>query len=668
MNIESKLDNSDQYFSDVALVQYLISGNIKPITDDIALQDVKNMLKVCNTSTLLTDQIIDVNSKKYNNHDVMCFTSSTKDIKSQEYTYKLKRRLQGDATDLFMTKILSFDIFQNYTRYIYYVLDYYISLYINEWNSVSIFHLTANDIKIIPLGGNLIRTYINMFLDNVDTLLTRYVSNDMQNDVLTVVHDTKLEQKLSDWDYNIYINPNFSDDIYEKIRTDIITLMIQATAVIKQKMDIDYFIDENIHNMGSILQEHFFSEAITNELDEYFRTVGENFTLDSIITGYQQITKNDIQNIDANNKINKISYIVERDKLNPRRRNYIENNLFYKSISMQPLPPLLPYTSSQSYIGYSDDIKIYAQYVRHNFSLIRLKINNVFQFRDTNTNKLSNVNIAYEIIDIGVKKKQGDNKYIIIDNMLIEMGNKPHDNDINLQVTFNSKNIISKMTIPSIYFYIADIELIILIESLFPWVDKKYAKRIMRLILLKISAYVMYDKYTNIITMQTMLTKFTNFMHIMKMKGVNLIDKIEYLRNEFNYTFGVKPIVHTGDLDIPIIINKNSMKIFDSLVKNYIKITLILQYLQDKSALTLDEIAFAIHTLKPNKNKARIDAIAYLVTTIDYQMDIPENINKLQNYDDDVYKLCDKIKNIIDNLVANNISADKFKLNYNKYI
>ena len=224
------------------------------------------------------------------------------------------------------------------------------------------------------------RTYINLFLDNsIDLLIARGLDT---ND-LKILLDTANMQKRSDWDYNIYINPTFTDAKYNKIRNDMIILMTQALSIIQDKMFVDYSIDSKIINMGDILQKNFWNTDMQQTINDYFQSNGLNIKLKDIITTHQKITQNSIEStFDPQfknfRKLDKMSYVVQRDVADPKKRFFIENENFYKDADLDNPYYLTPSDLSEFYIGYSDDVRIYAQYISHNFSLLRLKINNIF--------------------------------------------------------------------------------------------------------------------------------------------------------------------------------------------------------------------------------------------------------------------------------------------------
>lgn len=654
--------NITKFIDDIAVVRNTVKYNyttddINEVVNDEKINKYKKLLRYCAVTVTLVDDV-DTYKVRYNgDNGISCFARPSNKSNSDlaELSYKFKRAYNDTATDLFMTEILGPDLFSNYTRYIYYTLNYYISMYIYEYNKITanVNKLTENDILIMQLGGNIMRCYINMFLD----MINENSPNKTEQET-NILQELIVMQKKSDWDYNIYINPDLPSNVYDKIKSDILIILTYALSKVKNKLDTEYFLNKRILDMGNMVQNKFFKTAEVKELiDKYSKNINTDIKLEEIKTPYQIIREDSIENIE--NDVNKKSYVVGRDE-SAKVRDYTQVNEFYGDNVIEGYPIYGKFEDSPIFVGYSKRISIYAQYVRHDFSLLRLKVNNKFVVKISNSNEKKSIDVPYEIIDIGVKSTK-DNKYNIIKDM---MQNKNLMNTIKLRTMYKDKNVLSEMKIPSIHFYIADVELIILHESLFVWVDKKYKKRVTRAILLNMSAAALFNSKSK----QYIADVINDVLLLMQnLKNLDIRNKVDYIHQNINYSILKKD----KNIDDEIVIANSKFDFLVTIVKNYIKMVLVLAHVT-KVPLQNYETNFVNKVLLPNKTIKNISKDLNLATTLDYESDVVNKINdhiqELGVYETNLIEILTKLGTAIQVSINNNIKFGSLNKKYDKYI
>jgi hypothetical protein len=340
--------------------------------------------------------------------------------------------------------------------------------------------LNDKDILFLYKGGNILRLEYNNFKNK----LPCYVSND-----ITDIYDNYF--KLSDADFTIYINPNLNnfDMIHDHISSLTYLLCNYVRCIIGKKLSsyFDYFkyttsIKEQ-HLLKNVLDKLNQAKLLNDEKSQFYN--GKFIKIDFDIDSYQQIDMRSMNDV----------------KLGNEKGNDLENNFFspYKSdFSIVDNPSdsktMIFYTqTNEDFLKKLSNLSILCEnsinkfmYISNNniirfetkggtiyFDLIRVKINFKIYFLDSNNN-IRIHNIGGELIDITIPKK--------IDYILHHFYTNPNVFSKKYNVTINENKV--SFTGYSTLYLVEDLERILFTDVNYPWEDKKYVKRLNRLMLL----------------------------------------------------------------------------------------------------------------------------------------------------------------------------------------
>ena len=151
-----------------------------------------------------------------------------------------------------------------------------------------------------------------------------------------------------------------------------------------------------------------------------------------------------------------------------------------------------------------------------NFSLFRLKINNMIKNESNNDN---NENAPIEFIDISIPNYVDENtekNLIFYQIYLLICDNKP----MFLKNKFILNDIIIELPILSSYYMFIDIYCMLYTENYFPWTDIKYAKRLTRLLKL----FILCNDLTNLTAINFIQNQISILYKFINNLLINLID------------------------------------------------------------------------------------------------------------------------------------------------
>ena len=356
--------------------------------------------------------------------------------------YFYRRVLKSISTDTFMA-ILSSNEYKEYYKHIFDSI--LIQLYLCFSKCIYLFNIKYNKnlsekvISLLYKGGNSIRLLMRQFSDKSGLQLPSGQNIDTN-------------MKVGDWDFTIkcdYI------ELKEQLGKD---LLIKLIDYIKRSMAVA------LTNIKKLLEEN---ELLNS--DDFIQKFKTDCTKECV-----SILENPNSNC-TNPTNSKSSFIIiDDDKIKENKiitKKIIGINTFF--INEQELK------KNKIFIVYIDKISSYGLKSYIDFSLYRLKINNIINI-DNKT-----YNSPIELIDISITNytEHNYNKDNIFNNLYLQIcNNKPKY----IKNKYNLNNIIISFNILSADYMFVDITTMLFLENYFPWHDKKYEKRLSRLLKLYI--------------------------------------------------------------------------------------------------------------------------------------------------------------------------------------
>ena len=329
-------------------------------------------------------------------------------------------------------------------RYFHDIIDAYTKIY----NANSSAVIRPMDIIVLYKGGNMINYYIRRFMERVQPK----VRLPQHDDHMKILETTK---KRGDWDFNVY----FSDTVqslpdFLKVKNDILELLVFALSEIRvevnDKLRLDY------HDLAKQVQKKYFEEPAAK--DFLIRAFPNGELYDVAIPQWrinsENITRDPIS-------LNKQSFI-----LLPRRRTKVKDYIeFDNFLNLQNQNA----AKSDIFVSVTTDITL--QYrLKVKFTLARLKVNNVLRIKDND--QIEEYGIPAELVDLAFSDENSE-FYMAFHQA---MHNKPVYELVNWYG--------QRIPIPSIYYLYNDLKIIMTDLSYYIWDDRKYQKRLLRLVFL----------------------------------------------------------------------------------------------------------------------------------------------------------------------------------------
>lgn len=463
--------------------------------------------------------------------------------------YMAKREFKQYFTDIFMYNHFKEPHRTNLTNYVYYLLTYLVDLYIYHAKKNKIFGDKSvyldNNINCLYKGGNTTRVLVNGFFDSVISSLPR--NKDKMNEFKETYNSTT---SIGDWDYNININYDtllengFTLNEVNSVYRHLVQVGGYAANVLKNKLDKLIYSKDINDSFTDFIIEFIDSEKVTNINNEI---------IDAYNNGLDTRQHVELKSLKIN-RITSMGYEIypnEKKFIGEEYPNYTETSymslpkgkdLFYMTsptffIENKEKPehyfPEL-YNFDLTSIGFLDGIYLIRKNLASSFTLYRVKINNRIyiqgEYMDGSVKDIK-INSPVDILDISIADIV-DTKKLFSSTFLEKGDNKTVIATINKKDDFIvSKN---KMTIPSPEYMFSDISQILLIEQLFPWEDKKYEKRIKRILLLSLISLYSQNKTSDHIldNFNTMVKKIEDIRNT-PLNG-NLSDKINVIDDMFD--------------------------------------------------------------------------------------------------------------------------------------
>ncbi len=307
-----------------------------------------------------------------------------------------------------------------------------------------------------------------------------------------------------------------------------------------------------------------------------------DFNLDTIINNNRNNNNN--SNKYTNNNSNK--YTNNNNNYNSTNSNS-DNYDSYKNANSNGLyisineTPYTKYTSLYNKACGKANLESY-------FTLLRIKLNIIFYYQ-TNDNKFGFVNIPSELIDLSISKKGSENIHRLYKNNSIinKINNYSYRNE-NLNINFKSYSICG---------FLSDLVKTLYLESIFPWEDLKYIKRLNRLLY-----FVLLDlnnRY-NLDDAKKNLCEFNNYIKFQ----LNNLNKIYDHKFEYHYFDLIKKC---NDYIVNNYINNNKEN--ENFIKYLQNINLILEKIIQKINIITNITEIKISTIKNNEGVINLQHI-----------------------------------------------------------
>jgi hypothetical protein len=266
-------------------------------------------------------------------------------------------------------------------------------LFIYKYNLYNKINITDDDINILYKSGNTTKLYLHILKNNFDNI-------GYNNEIFNSFYNSN---KYGDFDYNIYINydnlknKNFDNNMINDLKNKFNQILLISVNDIKN----------TIHNISNTFYSKKFIEEIVKKIEnkdvfnDFINDDITNINVDLIKSYNYKYFNNKIYKDFDNTELNKLSLVV--DKQNKSEYSHVINKMyFYNNENYNILfPDIIP---NNFYITKIKNVSFSRNKLSSNFSLIRLKINNLYKinkkFNDTNKNIINNYIIPIELLDL----------------------------------------------------------------------------------------------------------------------------------------------------------------------------------------------------------------------------------------------------------------------------
>jgi len=430
--------------------------------------------------------------------------------------------------------------------------------------------------------------------------------------------ETILPDKFVDWIYDLVVrwdakeivDANVVIDIISdyKKRTHIFTLLayyrLAEMLKYKNKMDDkDVYLDEIRNRIIKVIKYKSDTIAMRNQYNaNSFDRMKENI-VKMMNTAIQKNKEYYDVFEDATTITKNVYYmkndIVEADIDIEKRKNFIlisNSSIFNKtrSVSVEP--------ARYHYKTFNNIIKVIHKHNTIDFDLFRIKFNITLDNKIYKNNIITKTMIPSEFIDVSVPHYRSDSfKHTDISTYfdMVEFGNPIFDKSINI-IAINKKEIINDL----IYVLYDQ-------NYVFPWLDKKYVKRIIRLIYF---LYLHFEDDTHVF--KTLI----DFIYAIKNKDDLVINELAARIFIYDYHI-VKAIIinnvrYDKDIGTTILVNDEY-----SIVGHIILNVLLCEYLFSQPDPT--------YLLLINQMRENYGFVAYTDGSINYKHNDKDQYDKL---------------------------------------
>jgi hypothetical protein len=494
--------------------------------------------------------------------------------------YLYKRKYKEYSTDTFMKKLYDSDLYDKLFDIVIINLYLFFSKCILLFNIKNNIKITYKHIQLIYKGGNNMHFLFSIYGWESTFKTDNFLNKDM---------------KIGDWDFSIIynyleINKLLTKDNIEKLINNIKTTMSIALSNIKKYLETN--------------------EDLFKLLTEFYNMCNESTEID-----YNNI-------VDKCYKNDKHTSVLLNNII-PDNTHYKEKSLYnithYKEKSLYNIDKFIDITESDNlknnnfFITFIEKISANSFKLYNNFSLFRLKINNTITTTvnkeiydtlfyngelpttsttddnieivssDENSHKI-NVSAPIEMIDLSIENyNEEKNQKLLLINELYNIICKDSSKFLPIKYKLSNKLLVN-LPILSQHYFFTDICSMLFIEIPFPWSNKKYEKRIIRLLKL----YLLCTKKNNLIVKEflTMISNYvdnSNTIEELKTYYLNFL-KILTINRETIYTYIVNDnkldsylnIIHNNILDIILLLiylntTENEASILSDLHTKYCK-------------------------------------------------------------------------------------------------
>lgn len=460
----------------------------KKYTLDIMLNRInfisKNANEIKPNFSCIQKNIEPNNIINYNNNKYIC-NYNIKDDKNTK-KYKLKANLKDIITTSYMKSITTTD-FKNYVFHILKFLNNGIRkieiLYNKKYNTNII-----NNYYIMYKGGNVINSYFKFYINQLKQYRHKYAIinfNVFINDIM----------KIGDWDFSLKIIDKTNLELNEIIKNSVMYFLSL----------INNSIGMNIHNVNTIIQNNLFNKNVNDMLYQFKKDINSynKIYIKSIKTPYGNITKDSIDTTNVlSSEKSGITYIE-----NNKKSSYMTVDSFISNTHMLNKNPTKTI--------YIKNLKFLKFKYKSSFDLAKVKINNIAQI--VIDGKVEDIKLPAEIIDVSFINIQDDEQSNVINK------NIKKDNSNSLTFIKHQNNTYPFYT-PAYLFH--DISYMLFTQEVYPWIDRKYEKRLKRYVTIGIiydlSKYKVKDVKNNIIDIYDILLSISN---------ININDCLPYLKD-----------------------------------------------------------------------------------------------------------------------------------------
>lgn len=609
--LSNLLNNKYQIVTDLAIVKSQMFDNTQCASDFFGNPD--------DASTVIESDM-----------KIMCVSRSIKNANDNEYMYLFKKDFSLALTDLYMANGLTSNELAICTNYIYSLLSYSLKVFIEQLIKLNYYGLDtihlADNVTFLYKGGNTTRLIIKSFYSTLANSM-RNVNNKEFMESLAILRELIDTSSIGDWDYMISIKfeelakHNYTDEIFNDFVKLILQYFYYISSIIKNQIKKMMMSLIDINTMSKAVQAKFFNpefeEKVEKFINEYNRQHNNgirSMKLRDIIIFGNKIESDKINNVNQQDlsRLDKKSYILENfigdvsndkfSRITPdlvAKGRYVEtDNIYYNPQGKKLMQNL---STDNVYIALLDSMLFLKNYNLSDFHLIRIKMNNIFDFDVTDissnvSSKTMKANI--ELVDISITDRYDtksinylnysypDKKYFV-----------PYKID---NPAFNT-DIYYDIPSPQIMF--ADICNMLFIDNKFVWEDKKYLKRIKRL--LNLSLVCLYDDgYTTreIIKAYAIvldLFKQLNNVHDIKSKIGLVANDYEIIINKYNDDINQKLRHNFTRKYMSLDIKNHIVKIKDSskyksrylefIISSYIRIIIICNYILNNEMIGADD-------------------------------------------------------------------------------
>jgi hypothetical protein len=486
-------------------INNIINNYYRPLHDILFDKNLLNSPHACapiSYAKMNYDEAIIVIDNIFNTKH-FCFESARTiaDLDIMNTTYKIMYKLKSLGTDI-LAESFNDELTKIFSNYILIELTLIIREYIYNYN---LRHpriaLGNDDITVLYKGGNTIKMHFKKFIKLFN------ITDDIFKQS-TINSDLDFMIKIS---YSDMYNNGMVDNEIISIQNNIIQIVNLSLIKIKNKFKqiiysiiniLNKKITENINKIYDIIHEYNNIVPPLNKINTTYDLSIKTFNHKIIHNSINKST-NIIKDYD-NKSINKYSYQFNFENHTITKLLYFFSNTELTNFISDIIIPdhiVLSYLNSI--------VANYHNKFKHTFSLFRLKLINKININDII------LPFSADYVDISININDDNN--ILLQYNLLEI--KPK---------YNILPLLCNSIIPSIYYFFIDIYRILCLEPLFIFLDKKYDKRIKRILNIIIICLI-YDGVNN----RNIIIDYTNLLNILT---ANIIHRdIDAYYNNINH-------------------------------------------------------------------------------------------------------------------------------------